>query len=135
MCQHLRSFSLAASIALFGGDSSLAAPICKPDLSFKNVQLSELKDMQRKWTAVLDVDASRCATDFGRFDINFVRERENAPELSFAEQFTWQTDQLRIGQIEVSLDFWMDEAVLHYSVGYVSACGCRSDSVRLQNQK
>jgi hypothetical protein len=34
--------------------------------------------MERKWTAVLSVDASRCATTSGRFGIVFSRQKENA---------------------------------------------------------
>jgi hypothetical protein len=73
------------------------------------------------------VDASACATTFGRFEINFLREKEDAPELEFSERFTWKTGELRTGQIEVSIDFWIDEAVYEYSVGYVTPCGCRNE--------
>jgi hypothetical protein len=116
---------LAASIVLSGASPSLALPICKPLLSFKEARLSEAPNRQRTWTAVLDVDASVCAAIFGRFDINFVREKENAPDLEFSEQFAWQTAQSRAGQIEVTIDLWMDEAVLEYSIGYIAPCGCR----------
>lgn len=61
----------------------------------------------------------------GRFHIYFVREKENAPELVFGEAFTWQTDASRRGRIEVSVDFWIDEAVLHYSAPYAERCPCR----------
>jgi hypothetical protein len=135
MCQHLRSFLLAASLALFAGSASLGAPICRPDLSFKNVNLSELKNLQRTWTATLNIDASRCTDTLGNFEIRFVREKENAPELEFNELFVWQTGPLHTGQIEVSLDFWVDEAVLQYALDYVWPCGCRGDSVRLLDRK
>jgi hypothetical protein len=79
-----------------------------------------VQNQQRKWTAVLGVDASRCAATSGRFDIKFIRLSETAPDLEFSEQFTW-----RQGQVEVSADFWQDEAVLKYSIGSVSSCVCR----------
>lgn len=126
MCAHRISVVLAAGIVLVSAGSSAALQICKPSLSFKEVRLSELRDLQRKWTAVLNVDASACATSFGRFDIHFVREKENAPVLEFSEQFTWRTEELPIGQIEVSIDFWFDEDPYEHSVGYVAPCQCRS---------
>jgi hypothetical protein len=43
-----------------------------------------------------------------------------APDLPFTEQFTWSA-----GQIEVSVNFWADEAVLAYSIGAVAPCPCR----------
>jgi hypothetical protein len=122
---HQLSALLAASIVFSSGSPSLGRQICKPQLSFKEVRFSEAQNWHRTWTAVLNVDSSVCGAAFGRFDINFVREKENAPELEFSEQFTWQTGQLRTGQIEVAIDFWIDEAVLEYSVGYVAPCACR----------
>ena len=66
---------------------------------------------------MLAVDASHCVTTSGRFDITFVRMKENAPDLPFTETFTW-----RPGRIEVSLDFWWDEAVLDQWIGDITAC-------------
>ena len=117
---------LAAGIVLSSGSSSLGGQLCRPQLSFKQARLSEVPNRHRTWTALLGVDASACTAVLGRFDINFVREKENAPDLEFSEQFTWQTAQSRTGQIEVAIDLWMDEAVLDYSVGYVAPCGCRN---------
>ena len=116
---------LAASIICFSGNPSLGNQICKPHLTFKSIKLTDVQNLERKWTAVLDVDTSRCATDFGRFEIRFLREKENAPELEFTEQFTWQTGQLKTGEIEASVEFWIDEAVHHYAVDYVAPCACR----------
>ena len=76
--------------------------------------------LERKWTAVLSVDASRCATASGRFGIMFSRMKENAPETDFVEQFTWKP-----GSMEVSVDFWADEAVEGYWLNNVAACPCR----------
>jgi hypothetical protein len=113
---------LAGSIALAGTAQAIAGPACKPTLAFKQVRFSEmhLETMQRKWTALLSVDASRCATASGRFEIMFSRLKENAPEIDFVEQFTWKPD-----LVEVSVDFWADEAVEEYRLTGVSACPCR----------
>ena len=43
--------------------------------------------MERKWTAVVSVDASRCATTAGSFEIIFSRQKENGLEIEFREQF------------------------------------------------
>src|SRR5258708_7227799 len=97
---------LAASV--IGAVPADAAPLCKPVLDFQQVRFSAIQPetMERRWTALLSVDASHCATASGRFDILFTRQKENAPETDFSEQFTW-----RPGAVEVSVDFWADEAV------------------------
>jgi hypothetical protein len=120
--------SAAFALAAFATTPALAGNICKPTLSFGQAQLSAREDAQnsqRRWTAILHVDASRCAATSGWFEIYFVREKENAPELEFVERLTWQTGETRAGQIEVSLDFWRDEAVLRYGLGSIAACACR----------
>jgi hypothetical protein len=126
MRHHAISTLLVAGLAALGTRGAAAGEICRPHLTFKDVRLSELKDMQRKWTAILNVDATRCAATSGHFDIHIVREKENAPELEFDEMFAWRTDQRRSGQIEVSLDLWIDEAVHGYAVDYIAPCGCRN---------
>jgi hypothetical protein len=80
--------------------------------------------LQRTWTAALNVDASRCTVDSGRFDIHFIREKENAPELEFSETFTWQAGELGTGQFEASISLWIDEAVHDYRI-YAAPCTCR----------
>ena len=125
MFRFLPSTLLAASLVVLGAAQIAAKPICRPQLTFKNTHLSALKNLQRTWTATLNVDASRCTDVIGHFEIRFLREKENAPELDFTEQFVWQTGPLHTGQIDVSIDFWIDEAVLQYAVDYVWPCGCR----------
>ena len=119
MCLSRRSILLAASIVLLGATQTVGQPVCKPQLSVQAVRFSDPRDLQRTWTAVLDVDASRCAAKSGRFDIKFIRMKEIAPDLEFSEHFTWKP-----GALEVSVDFWQDEAVLRYSID-VEPCGCR----------
>jgi hypothetical protein len=97
-----------------------AEPACKPALTFKEVQFSKPHHQQRKWTAILAVDASRCVTTSGRFEIKFVRIKEFGPDLTFTENFRWTP-----GPVEASLDLWWDEAVRDYWIGEVEPCACR----------
>jgi hypothetical protein len=100
---------------------TVAQPLCKPALAFKEIRFSEMQPptMERTWTAVLSVDASSCATASGPFVMQFSRLKENGPELDFREKFMW-----RPGQVEVSVDFWADEAVESYRLDSVSPCPC-----------
>lgn len=123
MYLHRLSTLLATGIVLLSANPSTSRPICRPHLAVKDVRLSELHNLQRTWTAVLTVDASSCTAGSGRFDIHFVREKENAPELEFSESFTWQTGELGTGQTEASIDLWVDEAVHEYLV-YAAPCTC-----------
>jgi len=113
---------LAGSIGLTSVTLAAEQRTCRPGLAFKEVRFSEMqpKTMERKWTAVLSVDASRCATTSGRFGIVFSRQKENGPEIEFQEQFTWKP-----ALVEVSLDFWADEAVEGYWLHNVASCPCR----------
>jgi hypothetical protein len=107
---------------LTGLAPAAAAPICKPALALTDVRFSAMQPetMERKWTALVSVDAARCATTSGRFEIFFTRQKENAPEIDFAEPFTW-----RPGRVEVSVDFWADEAMEDYRIGRIADCPCR----------
>jgi hypothetical protein len=115
-----RTASFAGIVAALAATQSLAAPLCTPELAITSAHLSEMRSMQRIWTARVAVDASPCATTSGGFFIRFVRLKEDAPDLPFAEAFTWHP-----GVIEVSTAFAADEAVLAYAIGYVRPCACR----------
>ena len=110
------------ALLLAGVSQVVAAPACKPILAIKDVQFSEinLETMLRKWTATVSVDASRCATESGRFEIMFTRLKENAPEIDLVEPFVWEP-----GIVDVSVDFWADEAVEGYRLGGIATCPCR----------
>ena len=69
----------------------------------------------------MSVDASRCTTTSGRFDISFDRLKETAPDMKFVEQCTWTP-----GRVDVVVDFWADEAVGDYVINYVEPCICRN---------
>src|SRR5436305_4403401 len=111
-------------IALLGAGLTPAfgAPLCKPVLAFKEVRFSptQPETMERIWSATLAVDASRCAATSGRFEILFSRLKENAPEVDFTERFVWKLD-----TVEVSVNFWADEAVEAYWLHNVAVCTCR----------
>ncbi len=114
---------LAGTIGLIGVAQAVGQPICKPVLAFQEVQFSEMQPptLERRWTAVVSVDASRCAINSGGyFEIGFLRLKENAVDLEFREQFIWLPP-----SVNVSVDFWADEAVQRYWIENVAACRCR----------
>ncbi len=111
--------ALAATFVLYAPTQTRAEIACTPVLTFKEVRFSEPQNQLRKWTGVLNVDATRCAADSGLFEIKFVRLKEMGPDLLFTERFTW-----RPGLVEVALDLWWDEAVQDYWIGDVRACRC-----------
>jgi hypothetical protein len=81
----------------------------------------KLPSMDRRWTAIVSVDASRCAVNFGGyFEIGFSRQKESSRELEFREQFMWLPPSVKVG-----VDFWADEAVERYWVDDVTPCTCR----------
>jgi hypothetical protein len=116
------SRNLMIALLGMGLSPAAAAPVCKPVIGFKEVRFSPThrETMERTWSATLSVDASRCATTSGRFEILFTRLKENAPEVDFSERFTWTP-----GAMEVSVSFWADEAVEGYWLHSVAACPCR----------
>jgi hypothetical protein len=120
MLRSRSSVVLAGLVGLVGATHALGQTTCRPALAIKEVRFSEIHRSQRIWTARIAVDASRCASASGRFEINFARLKENGPDLPFAEEFTW-----RAGEVEVTLDFWADESVLDYAIGDVAPCTCR----------
>src|SRR4051812_24329666 len=69
--------ALLAAILGFGFIAqSAGGPMCRPSLALKHVQFSEMQPpaVERRWSAVVSVDASRCAANSqGHFDIVFSR--------------------------------------------------------------
>ena len=101
----------------------MAQPVCKPGLAISDVQFSPMhpETLQRKWTALVSVDASRCAENAGgTFDIGFSRLKENALEEEFSARFQWNAP-----SVKVDVDFWADEAVERYWLGRITPCACR----------
>jgi hypothetical protein len=113
---------LAGTIGLVGGTQAVGEQMCRPSLAFKEVRFSEMlpPTRERKWTAVVSVDASRCAMNStGSFEIIFARQKENALDIEFSEKFTWSPP-----SVKVAIDFWADEAADRYWITNVSTCSC-----------
>ena len=86
----LSRLSLPLGLAALASAASAAPRLCKPTLSIKDAQFSkwELPSMERRWTATVAVDASRCtANASGYFEIGFLRAKEYGMDLEFREQF------------------------------------------------
>ena len=117
------SVLLTGTIGLISVTQAVGQQVCRPTLAATEVKFSKWKlpSMERRWTAVVSVDASRCALNSGGyFEIGFARQKENAIELEFRKQFIWLPP-----SVAVSVDFWADEAVESYWVDNVAPCTCR----------
>ncbi len=113
---------LAGIIGLISVTQAASRQICRPALAIKEVQFSEMQlpKLERKWTAVVAVDASGCvANTAGHFEIGFSRLKEIGMELEFREQFIWLSP-----SVKVAVDFWADEAVERYWIDNISPCRC-----------
>lgn len=113
---------LAGVIAFPCMTQAAGQKLCKPILAFNNIHFSavEPSTQERKWTAVVSVDASRCAANAsGYFEVGFLRQKENAVDLEFREQFIWLTPSVKIG-----VDFWADEATDRFWIDNVTPCAC-----------
>ena len=112
---------LGSITTLTGVTQATSLPVCKPNLTFKDVQLSPMRmpTHERRWTATVMADASRCATTAGYFEIGFSRLKENALEIEFREQFIWSAPSSL-----VSVDFWANEAVETYWIDSIQTCPC-----------
>ena len=113
---------LAAAIPLICVPQAAGQQACGPTLAFAEVQFSEMQPstLERKWAAVVSVDASRCAANStGSFEIVFTRLKENGPELDFWERFAWQPP-----AVNVAVDFAADEAVQSYRIDTITPCAC-----------
>jgi hypothetical protein len=116
------SVLLAGIAGLAGATTAVGADPCRPALAFKEVQFSEMQApaLERKWTAVVSVDASRCAANSaGYFEIVFTRLKEIGPDLEFREQFIWLPPSVKVG-----VDFAADESVDRYRIDNITPCLC-----------
>jgi hypothetical protein len=121
------SVVFAGIVGLLGVSQAAGEPVCRPDLSFKQVRFSEMQPptFQRKWSALVAVDASRCtANSSGYFEIAFRRLKEIGVEIEFREEFIWMEFQWS-PSVKVEVDFWADEAVERYWIENVTPCPCR----------
>jgi hypothetical protein len=124
--KQFRAFAaLAGVIALASLTQAFGQPSCRPNLAFKHVAFSPMQPpgMQRKWTAVVTVDASRCAADaWGHFEIVFTRLQEFGPDTESAEDFIWVAP-----EVSVAINFAPSEAVARYRIGAVTPCACAAN--------
>ena len=100
---------------------AVGQPVRRPSLAFSGNQFSEMQPptLQRKWTAVVSVDASRCAMNSaGHFEICFKR-LGNRGRYRIFEEFVWLPP-----SVASPADFWADEAVERYWITNVSTCPC-----------
>lgn len=96
---------------------------CKPLLSLKNVRnvrAAFTPTIPWRWSATIVTDARHCATRSGTFEVDFVRMKENSPDLQFTEKFRWQHD-----QFDVSMELTSDESILDFRIGFIAPCVCR----------
>lgn len=114
---------LAGILGFIGVTQAVGEEACRPALAVMEVKFPKWQppSMERTWTAVVSVDASRCAVNSaGYFEIGFARQKEDGVEDDFRERFIW-----RPPSVEVSVDFWFDEAVVAYWFNRVEPCPCR----------
>ena len=114
---------LATTIGVIGVTQAIGEDLCGPALALNKVQFSEMTPptLERKWTAIVSVDASRCQKNSsGYFEIVFMRISEVAPDLEFRERYAW-----RPPSVKVAVNFAANEAVEQYRVENITSCACR----------
>jgi hypothetical protein len=122
MCRTFVSGLVASALALANAGQAASQAVCRPKLSITGAQFSEMipPTLERKWTASVVVDASRCAANAsGFFDLGLTRLKENGYEIDFRERFAWLAP-----SVKVRVDFWADEAVEQYWIENVTPCRC-----------
>jgi hypothetical protein len=112
---------VTCGIALAGTTHASAGQSCRPTLTITNEQLSPMlpPTLERKWTAIVVADASRCATTAGYFEVGISGLKEFGPEIDFREEFIWSAPSATVG-----VDFAADEAVEHAWIDSVQVCPC-----------
>jgi hypothetical protein len=123
---------LATIIGLIGVRQAIGEKLCRPELTFNEVEFSAMMPptLERTWSAVVSVDALACAENSkGYFDIAFTRLSENAPDLEFRKQFIWSAPSFvwqAAPSVSVGLTFAADEAVTQYRIENIAPCECRN---------
>ena len=118
---------LAGIIAFISVTQAAGQQLCRPALAINDVNFSKMQKptLERKWSAIVTVDASRCvANAAGYFEIVFSRSKEIGMEVEFRQEFMWMGDGRSDG-VKVEVDFWADEAVERYWFGDITPCVCR----------
>jgi hypothetical protein len=119
----LRSVVLAAALMpMLGLMPASAEGACRPKIELRDVQFSQVTNLKRYWTAIANVDASKCSVSSGLYAIRFLRWSESGPDIEFTEPFLWQR-----GETTVRVEFWADEAVGGYRIADVATCACKGE--------
>lgn len=109
------------------------AVTCRPVLSTKVVQEARPSFPQVlpwRWQATIVADASFCATRSGQFEMDFIRLKENAPDLQFTQAFRWTES-----QFEISMELSSDEAIAEFRIGFIAPCVCAETGRLLSNAR
>jgi hypothetical protein len=128
-----KSGFLACLIGIMAAAPAAAAETCKPALAFREVQFSAMQasTLQRKWTALVSIDASRCKPrSTGYFEIVFERLKENAPDIQFRQEFMWLDFDWIPPVMKVEVDFAADEVVQGYWFDTITPCPCAGTDTR-----
>ena len=125
---------LVLCLLVLAPSTSLSQVVCKPLLSVKTVREARAftPAHQWKWSATLNADTNHCATRSGNFEVDFVRTKENSPDLQFTQKFRWSQ-----GQFDVSMELTSDEAIHDFRIGFIAPCVCRDIdqlSVTIENE-
>jgi hypothetical protein len=118
---------LACVLGLISIAPAAGEQVCRPALAFKEVTFSPMQPpmLQRKWTAIVVVDASPCkARSTGYFEIVFERQKENAPDIQFRQEFMWVGFDWVPPVMKVEVDFAADEAVEGHWFDSITPCPC-----------
>jgi hypothetical protein len=113
---------LASVVGTVNATQAVGQQPCKPILAVTAVQFSPMQPptLERKWTAHVSVDASRCAANSaGYFEVVFSRLKEIGPEIEFRKQFIWSPPSVLVGT-----DFAADEGVERYRIDSITSCPC-----------
>jgi hypothetical protein len=95
---------------------------CRPSLSTKavrEVRPAASQPLPWKWHATIVVDSTFCASHSGNFEIDFIRVKENSPDLQFTQTFRWTQNLL-----DISMELSPDEAIAEFRIGFIAPCVC-----------
>ncbi|MBX9773747.1 MAG: hypothetical protein K2Y71_04975 [Xanthobacteraceae bacterium] len=114
--------ALSLCFLLLAPSSSFSQVVCKPFLSIMSVKEDRTytSTLQWKWNATLRADNTYCATRSGNFEVDFVRIKDNSPDIQFTQKFRWSQ-----GPFSISMELTSDEAILDSRIGFIAPCVCR----------
>jgi hypothetical protein len=117
------TIAFTTSFLLLTPATSWSQVACKPLLSVKSahqVRPSSTRAVPWRWHATIFANAGYCATYSGHFEVDFVRLKENSPDVQFTERFRWSSN-----QFVVSMELAADEAIREFRIGFVPPCVCQ----------